>query len=459
MLKKLIGNKEFYKTLLFIAAPIMIQNGITNFVGLLDNIMVGRIGTEQMSGVAIVNQLIFVYNICIFGGISGAGIFTAQFYGSKDFKGVRDTFRFKLITGMVLSAAALLIFGFFSDFLISMYLKGDAGSGDILLTKQYAKQYIFIMMAEIIPFALAQIYTGTLRETDRAVLPMKAGIIAVFVNFIFNYILIFGKFGFPVLGVRGAAIATLLSRIVETLFIIINVHTKKDEYAFMRGVYRTLKIPAKLAGDIFKKGLPLLANELLWALGMAVMVQCYSVRGLDVVAGLNISTTVSNLFNIALISLGSATAIIVGQKLGAGKLEEAKSSAFRLLFCSFSVCFVIAVMLWSVSGIIPKIYNTSDDIRTMAKNLIRVSAFVMPLFAVSNCCYFAIRSGGKTFITFLFDCVFVWTVNIPIAFILAHYTSLNVILVYAVCQCVEIIKCIIGFIMLKTGVWLNNLCE
>lgn len=459
MLKKLIGNKEFYKTLLFIAAPIMIQNGITNFVGLLDNIMVGRIGTEQMSGVAIVNQLIFVYNICIFGGISGAGIFTAQFYGSKDFKGVRDTFRFKLITGFVLSTAALLIFGFFSDFLISMYLKGDAGSGDILLTKQYAKQYILIMMAEIIPFAVAQIYTGTLRETDRAVLPMKAGIIAVVINFVFNYILIFGKLGFPALGVRGAAIATLLSRIAEMLFIIINVHTKKDEYEFMRGVYKTLKIPLKLAGDIFKKGLPLLANELLWALGTAVMVQCYSVRGLDVVAGLNISTTVSNLFNIVFISLGSATAIIVGQRLGAGKLKEAKDTAFKLLFCSVSVCFVIAVMLWSVSGIIPKIYNTSDDIRNTAKYLIRVSALVMPLFSASNCCYFAIRSGGKTFITFLFDCVFVWTVNIPLAYILANYTSVNVVLVYAICQGVEIIKCIIGFIMLKTGIWLNNLCD
>ena len=459
MFKRIAEDKNFYKTVLLTAIPIMIQNGITNFVGLLDNMMIGRIGTEQMSGVSIVNQLIFVYNICIFGGISGSGIFTAQFYGSKDHEGVRNTFRFKIITVAVISAAAFIIFGFFSDFLISLYLTGDAGTGDPELTRQYALQYMLIMMAEIIPFALSQVYTGTLRETDRAVLPMKAGIAAVIVNFVFNYILIFGKFGFPALGVRGAAAATVLSRIVELLFIMLTVHTRKKEYVFMRGAYRTLKIPVRLACDILKKGAPLLANEILWALGMAVMVQCYSIRGLDVVAGLNISTTVSNLFNIVFISLGSAAAIIVGQRLGMGNLSEAKEAAFKLLFFTSSICVIIAVMLWSVSGIIPMAYNTSDEVRSIAGSLIRVSAAVMPLLAFSNCCYFSIRAGGKTFITFLFDCVFVWTVNIPLAYLLAHCTGLNIVPIYAICQGAEFIKCTIGFIMLKKGIWLNTLCE
>jgi len=454
-IRNIFGDKNFYKAVFLIAVPVMIQNGITNFVGLLDNIMVGQIGTAQMSGVAIVNQLIFVYNICIFGGLAGAGIFTAQFYGSADYKGVRDTFRFKLIIGAVLCVAAFIIFGFFSEPLISLYINNDGPGGDAAAVMQYAKQYIKVMMLEIIPFALAQIYTSTLRETNDAALPMKAGIVAVIVNFVLNWLLIFGNLGFPCMGVMGAALATAVARIVELLVIMVNVHKRKDE--FIKGVYRTLRIPKSLCVNMIKKGTPLLMNEILWSGGMAVMMQCYSVRGLDVVAALNISSTITNLFNIVFMSFGSATAIMVGQQLGAEEFDRAKKTAFRLLFFTTSVCAAVGLVLSGVSGYIPQIYNTTDTVKKIASELIIDSAILMPCVAFCNCCYFAIRSGGKTIITMLFDCVFVWCVNIPLAFCISRYTDIDIKWVYLMCQGAEIIKCFIGFFMLKSNWWINTL--
>lgn len=169
-LSKFIGNRDFYRMVLMIAVPIMIQNGITNFVSLLDNIMIGQVGTEQMSGVAIVNQLIFVYNLCIFGGVSGAGIFTAQYFGQGNHEGVRQTMRFKLWMVMIITTLTAALFLCSGTVLISGYLKGDGSAESIAATLMYGKQYLKIMLVGLPAFALVQIYSSTLREcrTDNA---------------------------------------------------------------------------------------------------------------------------------------------------------------------------------------------------------------------------------------------------------------------------------------------------
>ena len=191
LFSKFIGDRQFYKMVLLTAVPIMVQNGITNFVSLLDNIMIGRVGTEQMSGVAIVNQLIFVYNLCLFGGVSGAGIFTAQFYGQKNYEGVRQTMRFKLwlVSAATLLAAGVLLAG--GTELISAYLRGEGAGENISATLLYGKQYLGIMLCGLPAFAIVQAYSSTLRECGQTVLPMKAGITAVAVNLAFNYLLIY----------------------------------------------------------------------------------------------------------------------------------------------------------------------------------------------------------------------------------------------------------------------------
>lgn len=454
---RFIGDRQFYKMVLAVAVPIMLQNGITNFVGLLDNIMIGRIGTEQMSGAAIVNQLIFVYNLCIFGGVSGAGIFTAQYYGQKDTEGVRNTFRFKLWMSLIITAATVVLFILSGTALISMYLKGDPQSAQAAATLMYGRQYMMIMLVGLLPFMLAQVYSSTLRECGETVLPMKAGIISVLVNLFFNYLLIYGKFGFPTLGVKGAAIATVISRYVEVLIIIIWAHRHKEQNPFVDRLYSTLKIPMSLTCKILIKGTPLLLNETLWASGMATLSQCYSIRGLNVVAGLNISNTINNVFSIAFLAMGSSVAIIVGQLLGAGKMAEAKDTAYKLIaFSVASSCLIASVMLL-MSPLFPMLYNTNEEARRLAKYFIIINAIFMPQNAFLNASYFTLRSGGKTIITFLFDSVFVWCVSVPIAFTLSRFTALSVIAIYALVQLGDIIKSIIGFILVKKGVWMQNI--
>ena len=456
-LRKLVGSRAFYAMVLAVVLPIIVQNAISNFVNLLDNLMVGRVGTEQMSGVAIANQLIFVFNLAVFGAISGAGIFTAQFHGAGNVDGVRATFRFKLLICLGLSAVALALFLLRGPQLIGLYLTDTADPARTQRTLECAMDYLRVMLVGLIPFAMTQAYAGTLRETGETAMPMYAGIAAVGVNLLFNYLLIFGHLGFPAMGVRGAAYATVLSRFVELAIIVAYAHAFREKHPYVKGLYRSMAIPRALAAGIVRKGMPLLVNEFLWSLGMAMLSQIYSLRGLDVVAATNISSTVYNLFSVAFLSMGSAAAIIVGQALGADDAERAKDHSWKLMAFSVAMSLVLSVALLALSRAIPMLYNTTASVHALATSLLRISGCIMPLNAITNCSYFILRSGGRTGITFLFDSVFVWAVNITLAYALAHFTGMGILGIYLCVQLTELIKCAIGMILIHKGIWIHNI--
>lgn len=455
-MRHLIGTRQFYKRLLLLAVPIMIQNAITNFVGFLDNIMVGQLGTEPMSGVAIVNQLIFVFNLLVFGGLSGAGIFGAQFYGHGDHKGLRDTFRFKILFGMIIAVVTFVILITCGESLIRLYLTSGE-EGNLQQTFQYGKEYLMVILLEIIPFVIVQIYASTLRETGQTILPMVAGIVAVFVNLAGNYVLIFGKFGAPRMGVAGAAAATVLARIVECAIVVIWTHHKREQNQFVNGVYRSLRVPRRLALDIVKKGSPLLVNEALWSAGIALVNQCFSVRGFTVVAATNISSTIGNLFNVVFIAMGSAVAIMVGQQLGAGEFERAKDTAAKVIAFSVFCTVITSLLMILLSGVFPGLYNTTGEVRDMAGAMIRITAYLMPMQAFLHAAYFTIRSGGRTVITFLFDSGFSWCVAIPFIYCIVHFTGLPVLVIYTLYYSLDFIKAAVGFILFRKGIWIQNI--
>ena len=457
--EKYIGDKAFYKRLILIAAPMIAQNAITSFVNLLDNIMVGRIGTEQMSGVAIVNQLMFVFNICVFGAASGAGIFGTQFFGKGDYEGQKHAFRFKWYAALVVCAIALGIFAFAGTELIQLYLADSGDVGNLELALQYGEEYLAIMMLGLIPFAISQTYISSIRETGHTLVPMLAGIAAMLTNLVLDYVLIFGIGPAPVLGVKGAAIATVVARFVECTIVIFWTHTHKTQNPYIIGAYRSLCIPKPILKDILITGTPLMLNEMLWASGMATIAQCYAVRGLDVVAAQNISSTITNLFNVVYIQLGACISIIVGQYLGAGKIEEAKDSCRKTTFFSVVCCAAVALIMMLVGTVFPNIYETADSIKDLARVFILISAAVMPVCAYCHCSYFTLRSGGKTVITFLFDSVYTWVIVIPVATILAKHTTLGIVWVFLLVQSMEFIKAIIGYFMVKSGIWLQNIVE
>lgn len=455
--ERMFGDRDFYAQVVAVVVPIIIQNTVSNVVSLLDNVMVGRVGTLQMSAVAIVNQLLFVFNLCIFGGLAGAGIFATQYAGAHDDKGVRDCFRVKWMIALSMLACALVVLIAFPKRLIGMYLAQETAQADAAATLGFGMDYLTVMLWGLLPFGVSQVYASTLREVGETRLPMFASVAAILVNLVFNYFLIFGKCGFPELGVTGAAIATVLSRYVETAVIVVYTHMKSHHFGFIRGAYRSLRVPKPLMISILRRGTPLLVNEFLWSSGMAVLLQCYSVRGLDVVAACNIATTVSNLFKVVFLSMGNAVAIMVGQALGANDIERAKNCTWRLMTLSVGSNLIMATLLALFAPAIPNIYNTEPHVRQIATQLICVVAVMMPAYSFSHCCYFTLRSGGKTIITFLFDSVFTWCVNVPAAWLLAYKTGLGIVPLYFGVQVLEMVKVVVGFVLVKKGVWIHNI--
>lgn len=456
-IRKLFGDKAFYRMVLAIAVPVMVQSGITQFVSLLDNLMVGRIGTEEFGGVAIANQLIFVFNLCIFGGLSGAGIFSAQFSGKNDVDGMRHVLRFKLYFVIAASVLGILILHFFGSPLISLFLHEGSEEGDLVKTLNFGLDYLKIMLIGLPLYAVSQCYASSLKETGETFIPMIGSGTAVLVNLVFNYILIFGKFGFPVMGVKGAAIATVLSRVVELAIIAIWAHTHTKRFGFFSKLYSSFKVPKALTFDIIKKGSPLMFNELLWSMGMSTLTACYSMRGLATVNALNISSTVSNLFNVVFMAIGSSIAIIVGNLLGAGKFEEARDTDRKIITMSVLGCFIFGSLLAVSAKYIPNLYETTDEVKSLATSFLLICAVSMPLNAFTHGCYFTLRSGGQTKITMAFDSCFVWVICIPLAYCLANFTSIPIIPMFIICTATELIKCVIGYFFVKSDRWVKNI--
>lgn len=455
----IFGDSAFYRRVSMVVLPMIIQNTLSNVVGLLDNVMVGQVGTLQMSAVAIVNQILFIFYLCIWGSLAGAGIFSTQFFGKGDMEGVRYAIRFKLVTAVTIFTTAILILHFNAERLISLYISADTAAADSAATLGYGIAYMNIMLFGLVPFSLTQVYASAMRESGKTTLPMAAGMIAMLVNFVFNALLIFGLLGFPKLGVLGAAVATVISRFTEFAIVVVGAHRKNSTYKFFRGVYSRFRIPVALIWPMLSKSLPLLCNEFLWSLAQASLLQAYSVRGIAVIAAMNISGTISQIFNEVFLSIGNSAGIIIGQELGADRLVSARRTAWRMASLSIMSTFVMGSLLAMAAPFIPRIYNTQPEIKHLATSCILVVACCMPIHSYANVSYFTMRSGGKTAITFLFDSCFAWVVSVPVAYILSRYTALPALNVFIIVSLVESIKCIVGFCLVRSGVWVRNIVK
>lgn len=458
MFKKLIGTRAFYRRVFVLAIPIMIQQGITNFVNMLDNVMVGRIGQAESTGVAVTNQLIFVFNLCIFGAISGAGIFGAQYFGKGDLEGVKQTFRFKIIFCSLLSVLGITVLLLKNHDLIMLYLSAE---DNLVLAREsigFAKSYLYIMIAGLIPYTIAQCYGSTLRESGQSTVPMIAGVTAVAVNLSLNYVLIYGAFGAPRLGVNGAAIATVISRFIELAILIVYTFIKRQKCAFILEGWKSPYVSLALIGQIFKKGMPLMVNETMWAAGMATVNGLYARRGIDVVAANNISQTFFNVFSVAFFSVGIAVGIILGHDLGARKEKsEIKDTAVKLIAFSVFIGVIVAVAYAICAVFIPRIYNISDNAKSLATSLMQITALTIPIDAFAHASYFTLRSGGKVIITLIFDCIFTWAVSVTAAYLLINFTSLGILWVFFIVQILNILKCVLGYIFVKRGSWIKTI--
>jgi putative MATE family efflux protein len=455
-----VGEKSFYTKASRIALPMMLQGGIYNLIGLLNNIMVGRVSTVQMNGVAVVNQLMFVFYSCISGIFAGIGVFTAQFSGKGDDEGIRFTFRFKLITSFLLSAATILLLGIWGRLLIQSYLNGEGLAADAEASLFYGMGYLWIMLAGVPPYALINVYSSTLRELGQTKVPMISCVLSMMVSLALNYVLIFGFWGIPAMGCYGAAIATLIARFIELAGVAGWTHLNARGVPFIRGAYRSLHIPGWLALRIVKKSAPFALNQLLWSMGVAAQTQCYSVRGLHVVSANSIVSTLSSLIIVAATAVGNTARIVIGHMMGRsedpGKILAVYRKFIGLCFASS----LVVSLLYALAGrYFPLIYNTTGEVRELASSFILISALILPFTSYLTVVSGVLHTGGNASLTLIFDTVFIWLACVVPAGGLVHFTGLGILWIYGFCQCTEILKTGLGMLLIKKGRWIQNVVD
>jgi Na+-driven multidrug efflux pump len=275
---------------------------------------------------------------------------------------------------------------------------------------------------------------------------------------VLNYLLIFGKLGLPAMGVQGAALATLIARVIELSVLLIYIYANSNKFPFFKKIFATFAIPREILKKLISKSANLLVNEGLWSGVQTALLYCYSLRGLEVVAAINISNTFNNLFSVVFLSLGNSIAIIVGGMLGAGKLDEARDADNKIMALSFVCCLFLGGVLALTAPLLVNFYTeVTPSAKQLAVTFMMIIACFMPFHSILHATYFTLRSGGKTMLTFIFDSGFATFVNLPLAFVLAKFTHVSAPLIFTFVNLIDFIKLAWGLILIKKGIWLNNL--
>ena len=462
MQNRYIGNRQFYRHVLGIAVPIIIQNGITNFVSLLDNIMVGQVGTIPMSGVSIVNGLIFVFNLCIFGASSGAGIFTAQFHGSQDTEGERYTFRFKLIICLVLALLGGGLFYLGGPTLIGLYLTGDGDAAMAAGALEYGMKYLTVMLWGFLPFALTNVYASTMKECGNTFVPMVGGIAAVLVNLGLNYVLIFGKLGLPALGITGAAVATLLSRVVE--FVV------AFSYAFRCRTMPLMKHAILRPGmDMLRKFLrysaPVLINETLWGTGfsMITVIMGHMANSSDLIAAYTLAGNIDKLMTSGVFGIAAAVSVIVGKEIGTGNLKGVYNIGRALCFTAFAFGIVLGIAEYTMfvtlmRPFVMPLFSLSAVAERLCSVMLMCYACAIPLHSFSTTMVVGVlRGGGDVHASLFIDNFPLWCGTLPMMCLLGLVLKVPNE-VFCLCLMIEyIIKSPLGLYRLHSGKWIHDI--
>ncbi|CAM3751529.1 MATE family efflux transporter [Erysipelothrix urinaevulpis] len=450
ILKRYFGDRDFFKTTFMIAIPLMLQQVVSTAVNLLDNLMIGQLGDHSLAGVAAVNRYFMIALFGTMGVIAAASVFMAQFYGSDDRHHMQQTFRYSILSTCLIMSIFIIIALLFPQEIISFFVK------DPHVIRE-GSRYIVISALSFIPTMFTMAIAGAMRATGDSKTPLIASVASMVTNLVFNYALIYGHFGFPAMGVVGAGIGTLIARLVEVT--IISFALRRGDYIFKSSVNELFNISPTLIKAITLKSLPLSINEVMFAMGMALLLRFYGTRGADVISGYSIAVTVSDLFFTMNAGMSIAATILVSQPLGANNLQKAKENGYHLLGFGFILASIFGVMLFMTSFIVPNLYNVSATAIHLATNFLRIQAFLFWIYVLNTTVYFILRAGGDTKSTLMMDSGYMWCVNLVCVGIATYYTNLNVIGLYLIGQSTDVLKMIISITFLHKEKWLVNLAE
>lgn len=451
-LEKYIADKKFYKQLFIIITPIILQFFIQNFINLLDNVMVGQLGDEEVAAVGVANQYYKLFYPTIVSICTGASIYTSQFFGSNKIKELQNMFGIKLLFPMLVTIIFLVVGFSIPNEIIGIFNK----EGDVLV-QTFGVDYLKIVLWSYIPLSVSTAFTFTLRPLKLTHLPMIASSIGMLTNLILNYCLIYGNFIFPALGVNGAALATVIARFVE-LGVYLIVYFKKD-FIFKTKIQNYFHFDMSLIYNTLKKVFPLFLNEFANSFALVLIFQIYSQSGKSAVSAITIADAVSQIVFILANGLGTATSILVGYKLGQSELDEAEQNANYLIGYSAIMGIFIFIILSALSFIIPSFYNISGYTKQLTTYTILIQALFAPILVINRIFFFIIRSGGKVKEVLLMNGIFMWVVKVPLALFLCHVLHVHVILLFFIIEATRVLNLLVSIYFYKQKKWCVNLIK
>ncbi len=447
-IKKLFFDKDFLSKLFVLAVPIILQNFINSFVNILDTVMIGRLGSIEIAAVGLGNQLFFLLNLLLYGVASGGMVFTAQFWGKKDLPGLRKAFTISMIFSIFFSTIFTVLCIVIPEEILSLY------SNDIAVIKLGAK-YLRLSALCFIPFSISFIFMFTLRSIEQVKLTVAITFISFSLNLVLNAVLIFGLLGFPKLGVQGAAIATVITRLIELFLFIIT--TKLNKYPILGNIKEHFAFDAKFFKMFLIIVAPVILNESIWSLGMTFHHKIFAGINTFSYAAFSISNTVAQLIWVIFVGLGNAISVLIGKRIGEGNYDEAKNYAYKIAVFSPFLAIFIGGMLIPISFVLPFIFNVEPEVIRIAKQILLILAICYPVKVFNmNMVIGVIRAGGDTRFGVIYDACIMWITSIPLALSLSHYAGISVWVVYLCLFADEPIKLCLGIWRLKSGKWLRS---
>jgi len=446
-LQQMLYDKNYWSVILTIGVPVALQNLFSSGLNLVDSVMVGRLGDTALAAVGIANTVFFLMAVFMFGIGSGIAIFIAQYWGRKDIAGVRMTMSIGVLAGFIVSLFFLLVTLIFPEPIMRIFTKDEA-------VIQLGSDFLKIVAFSYPLSAISNVFYSGLRSVKKAALPLGVSAVSIVINTVLNALLIYGLAGFPKLGVRGSAIATVIARTVEILLLIGMVYLKK--YPIAIRIKDFTDIRAAFLKEVIRVMTPVMLNEGLWALGTSTFIVLFARMGTEFVAGYNILQTIDRLAFALSMGMASATAALVGHMIGEEKTKHAYSYAARTDILGSMLGALIGIVLFAGSSTLAGFFDVSDNAREYAVILIRIFAVVLPVksFNLVNLMG-AFRAGGDTKFAFFAEVVPLWFLAIPLSFLAGWKFSVALPLVYLLTTSDEIVKAIIGIRRFTSKKWIN----
>ena len=452
-------NNFFYKKVIRLGLPITLSQLLTSLLAFIDTIMVSSLGDNAVASVGIGANFFFFMIMINFGLVSGLAIFFAQFWGTKDIKSIHKTFIISIIASSVIIAVFFIVGHFFSSTVMEIYLNSDELANELIVTEM-GVQYLRIASFGYFFTTMAFIINMLMRSVEKVIFPQVVSIIVVALNTFLNYVLINGKLGFSELGIEGAATATVISSIVGFLILVgFMITTKQEVYRIKFSLYK--EITKEFVAKLLKKAMPVLLNETLWGLGMTMYIVAFGFISVEAIASYQIANQVMGMVWVINAGVSSAAAIMLGNKLGEGKIEVAKNWGRRFVKLTLVFGVILGIILFFISPLIPQLFgDISISVKENVRLLLIVFSFYVPI-KFTNALHIVgtLRSGGDTVFAFMMEVIALWGIGVPLAFILSIFTELDIYIIVAIINVEEIIKFFLVNYRFLTYKWAKNLTD